>query len=157
MKMFVVDSLMNIFKILVSIFILGLTACSNEPEITLPKVAQVGVGSAENIIKAADLHPVKMIDSTDSRDAVKKIYKFDGVFNQLEFSKNYISITWFQHNKTSLDKAVRLGMATLGKDAGYFIHKIDIQGQHADYSIQGHRISNSTCISKLCAITIQRN
>ncbi|EHU1747766.1 hypothetical protein A1E80_RS10660 [Acinetobacter baumannii] len=148
---------MNRLKILASILFLGIASCSNESEITLPNVSQAGVGSAENIIKAAELQPIKIIDSTDSRDAVKKIYQFDGVFNQLEFSKNYILISWFQHNKTSLDKAVRLGIATLGNDAGYFIHKVDIQGEHTDYSIQGHRISNSTCISKLCAITIQRN
>ncbi|EHU1449074.1 hypothetical protein ACUVW2_002589 [Acinetobacter baumannii] len=144
-------------KILMLLSTIGLSSYSNCAEINLPKIPQVGVSNAVGIIKASGLKPVKTIDSTDSREAAKKIYKFDGVFNQLEFSKNYISITWFQHNKTSLDKAVRLGMATLGKDAGYFIHKVDIQGQHTDYSIQGHRIINSTCISKLCAITIQRN
>lgn len=156
-KMFVVDSLMNIFKILVSILILGLTACSNEQEITLPKVAQVGVGSAENIIKAADLQPVKMIDSTDSRDAVKKIYQFEGIQTQLEFSENYILIAWYQHDKASLDKAVRLGMATLGDEVGYFIYKVDLQGEHNEYSVNGHLISDSKCISSLCMIKIHKN
>lgn len=144
-------------KLIASILILGLTSCSNEPEITLPNVAQVGVGSAENIIKAADLQPVKMIDSTDSRDAVKKIYQFEGIQTQLEFSENYILIAWHQHDKASLDKAVRLGMATLGNDAGYFIHKVDIQGEHTEYSIQGYKLVQNECVSKLCFVKIQKN
>ncbi|MCO9132757.1 hypothetical protein KNR19_14950 [Acinetobacter baumannii] len=148
---------MNKILLFSLILISGIAGCSNEPEIILPKVSQVGVEKAENIIKEAALQPIKTIDSTDSRDNTMKIYQFDGVHTQLEFSENYILISWHQHDKASIDKAVRLGMATLGDDAGYFIHKVDIQGQHTDYSIQGHRIINSTCISKLCAITIQRN
>ena len=53
------NSSRNLFLILLGLVTLGLMACSNEPEITLPKVAQVGVGSAENIIKASSLQPVK--------------------------------------------------------------------------------------------------
>ncbi|HFX6350247.1 TPA: hypothetical protein ACIFDI_001113 [Acinetobacter baumannii] len=147
----------NLFLILLGLVTLGLMACSNEPEITLPKVAQVGVGSAENIIKASSLQPVKMIDSTDSRDAVKKIYQFDGIHTQLEFSENYILIAWHQHDKASLDKAVRLGMATLGDEVGYFIYKVDLQGEHTEYSVNGHLISDSKCISSLCMIKIHKN
>ncbi|MFW1665072.1 hypothetical protein [Acinetobacter ursingii] len=144
-------------KIFILLSGIGLSFYSNCAEINLPKIPKVGVSNAVEIINASGLKPVKIVDGLDTKGSAKKIYKFDGVFNQLEFSKSYISITWFQHNKASLDKAVRLGMATLGNDAGYFIHKVDIQGQHTDYSIQGHRISNITCISKLCAIKIQRN
>ncbi len=135
----------------------GIAGCSNEPEITLPNVSKVGVGSAENIIKAADLQTVKMIDSTDSRDAVKKIYQFDGIQTQLEFSENYILIAWHQHDKASLDKAVRLGMAALGDEVGYFIYKVDLQGEHTEYSVNGHLISDIKCISSLCMIKIHKN
>lgn len=155
-KMYVVDSIMNRLKILASILFLGIASCSNESEITLPNVSQAGVGSAENIIKAANLQTVQMIDSMDSRDAVKKIYQFDGIHTQLEFSENYILISWHQHDKASLDKAIRLGMATLGNDAGYFIHKVDIQGEHTEYSIQGHKLMQNVCVSEFCTIKIEK-
>ncbi|MFY0112124.1 hypothetical protein ABTU74_20015 [Acinetobacter baumannii] len=142
---------MNKIILLSLVLLTGLAGCSNGPEITLPQVSPVGVANAEKIIKAAELQPVK---TTDSSDDTKKIYQFDGLNTQLEFSENFILIAWQQHDKASLDKAVRLGMATLGDEAGYFIHKVDLQGEHTDYSIQGHMISNNTCISNLCTIKI---
>ena len=143
-------------KILIFLGILGISFNSFSAEINLPKVSQTGMKNAETIIKGSTLRPLKISNGSDSSGASKKIYKFDGIFNQLEFSQNYILITWYQNDKASLDKAVRLGMASLGKDAGYFIHRVNLNGEHTDYSIQGHKIINSTCISKLCSIKIMK-
>jgi len=143
-------------KIIFSVFTGLLIGCSSEPEIKLPDVKQVGMGSADKMIQAAGLKPVEKITSTDSKNDPKQIYKFDGVFTQLEHSKNFVTIAWHQNDNDSLDKAVRLGIASLGNDAGYFIHKVDLNGQHTEYSIAGHKIDNNTCISKLCSIRIMQ-
>lgn len=130
--------------------------CSSEPEITLPNVEQVGMNDANAILKAIHDNPIQVIDSTDSRDAVKKIYKFDNLFSQLELSSNFALISWKHKDETSLNRAVKLGIATLGNDAGYFIHRVDLNGEHTDYSIKGHKIMNNMCISEICTIKIEK-
>jgi len=71
-------------------------------------------------------------------------------------SSNYALVAWQQNNDASLKRAVKMGMALLGNDAGYFIHRVNMNGEHADYSIQGHKIVNNTCISELCMIKIEK-
>ncbi|MEG8266483.1 hypothetical protein MKR65_05580 [Acinetobacter baumannii] len=65
-------------------------------------------------------------------------------------------ITWQQNDDVSLNRAVKMSMALLGTDAGYFIHRINMNGEHSDYSIQGHKITNNACISKLCTIKVEK-
>ncbi|MEX7479186.1 hypothetical protein AB0861_023945 [Acinetobacter baumannii] len=133
-----------------------LTGCSSEPEITLPNINEVGLNDEQAIIQSIGEQPEKVIDSTDSKDDPKKIYVFNGTYSQLELSSNYALIAWQQNNEASLNRAVKMGMALLGKDAGYYIHNVDMNGQHTDYSIQGHKIINNTCISELCMIKIEK-
>jgi len=133
-----------------------LTGCSDEPEIKLPDVKQVGFNDDNAVIQSIGEQPEKVVDSTDSKDDAKKIYIFDGAYSQLELSSNYASIAWQQNNDTSLNRAVKMGMALLGNDAGYFIHRVNMNGEHSDYSIQGHKIVNNTCISELCMIEIEK-
>lgn len=133
-----------------------LTGCSGEPEITLPDIKQVGLNDDNAVIQSIGEQPEKVVDSTDSKDDAKKIYIFDGAYSQLELSSNYASIAWQQNNDTSLNRAVKMGMALLGNDAGYFIHRVNMNGEHSDYSIQGHKIVNNTCISELCMIEIEK-
>ncbi|BFM55039.1 TPA: hypothetical protein ACSIYC_001418 [Acinetobacter baumannii] len=130
-----------------------LTGCSGEPEITLPDVKQVGLNDDNTVIQSIGEQPKKVIDS--NADA-KKIYIFDGAYSQLELSSNYALVAWQQNNDASLKRAVKMGMALLGNDAGYFIHRVNMNGEHADYSIQGHKIVNNTCISELCMIKIEK-
>ncbi len=139
--------------VLSSLFVVG---CSSEPEITLPNVEQVGMSDADAILKAIQDEPIQVIDSTDSKDAIKKIYKFDNTFSQLELSSNFALISWKQHDEISLNRAVKIGMAVLGNDAGYFINRVDLNGEHSDYSIQGHKIMNNICISEICTIKIEK-
>lgn len=133
-----------------------LTGCSGEPEITLPDVKQVGLNDDNAVIQSIGEQPKKVVDSTDSKDDAKKIYIFDGAYSQLELSSNYALISWQQNNDVSLNRAVKMGMALLGNDAGYFIHRVNMNGEHTDYSIQGHTIINNTCISELCMIKIEK-
>ncbi|ELY5686752.1 hypothetical protein ACTZ9G_000094 [Acinetobacter baumannii] len=130
-----------------------LTGCSGEPEITLPDVKQVGLNDDNAVIQSIGEQPKKVIDSNDD---AKKIYIFDGAYSQLELSSNYALVAWQQNNDASLKRAVKMGMALLGNDAGYFIHRVNMNGEHADYSIQGHKIVNNTCISELCMIKIEK-
>ncbi|ELY8399251.1 hypothetical protein SOQ78_001248 [Acinetobacter baumannii] len=130
-----------------------LTGCSGEPEITLPDVKQVGLNDDNAVIQSIGEQPKKVIDSNDE---AKKIYIFDGAYSQLELSSNYALVAWQQNNDASLKRAVKMGMALLGNDAGYFIHRVNMNGEHADYSIQGHKIVNNTCISELCMIKIEK-
>lgn len=143
-------------KKLVLIFALFITGCSGEPEITLPDVKQVDMNDADAIIQSIGEKPIQVIDSTDSRDATKKIYKFDHAFSQLELSPNFALISWKQHDDISLNRAVKMGMAALGNDAGYLIHRVDLNGEHTEYSIQGHKIINNSCVSELCMIKIEK-
>ncbi|MCO8062364.1 hypothetical protein [Acinetobacter lwoffii] len=133
-----------------------LTGCSGEPEITLPDVKQVGLNDDNAVIQSIGEQPKKVVDSTDSKDDAKKIYIFDGAYSQLESSSNYALIAWQQNNDNSLNRAVKMGIALLGNDAGYFIHRVNMNDEHADYSIQGHKIVNNTCISELCMIKIEK-
>ena len=133
------------------IFLIG---CSGEPEITLPDIKQVGLNDDNAVIQSIGDQPKQVTDSTDSKDAAKKIYVFEQGYSQLEMSQNYALITWKHNDETSLNRAVKIGMALLGKDTGYFIHRVNINGEHTDYSIQGHKIVNNTCISELCMIKI---
>lgn len=136
-----------------------LTGCSGEPEIKLPDVNQVGLNDDNAVIQSIGEQPNKVVDSTDSTDSkgdVKKIYIFDGAYSQLELSSNYALIAWQQNNNESLDRAVKMGMALLGSEAGYFIHRVNMNGEHTDYSIQGHKIINNTCASELCMIKIEK-
>ncbi|MCO8043611.1 hypothetical protein OC498_08830 [Acinetobacter bohemicus] len=130
-----------------------LTGCSDEPEITLPDVEQVGLDDDNAVIQSIGEQPKKVVDS---KDDAKKIYIFDGAYSQLELSSNYALVAWQQNNDASLKRAVKMGMALLGNDAGYFIHRVNMNGEHADYSIQGHKIVNNTCISELCMIKIEK-
>ena len=130
-----------------------LMGCSGEPEITLPDVKQVGLNDDNAVIQSIGEQPKKVIDSNDD---AKKIYIFDGAYSQLELSSNYALVAWQQNNDASLKRAVKMGMALLGNDAGYFIHRVNMNGEHADYSIQGHKIVNNTCISELCMIKIEK-
>ncbi|HHX5415051.1 TPA: hypothetical protein ACVEXK_000374 [Acinetobacter baumannii] len=130
-----------------------LTGCSGEPEITLPDVKQVGLNDDNAVIQSIGEQPKKVIDSNDD---AKKIYIFDGAYSQLELSSNYALVAWQQNNDASLKRAVKMGMALLGNDAGYFIHRVNMNGEHADYSIQGHKIVNNTCKSELCMIKIEK-
>ena len=114
------------------------------------------MNDADAIIQSIGVKPLQVIDSTDSRDAAKKIYKFDNGFSQLELSSNFALISWKQHDEVSLNRAVKMGMAALGNDAGYFIHRVDLNGEHTEYSIQGHKIINNSCVSELCMIKIEK-
>ena len=143
-------------KKLALIFALFITGCSGEPEITLPDVKQVDMNDADAIIQSIGEKPIQVIDSTDSRDATKKIYKFDHAFSQLELSPNFALISWKQHDEVSLNRAVKMGMAALGNDAGYLIHRVDLNGEHTEYIIQGHKIINNSCVSELCMIKIEK-
>ena len=97
-------------KKLALIFALFITGCSGEPEITLPDVKQVDMNDADAIIQSIGEKQIQVIDSTDSRDATKKIYKFDHAFSQLELSPNFALISWKQHDDISLNRAVKMGM-----------------------------------------------
>lgn len=143
-------------KIILSLFIGLLIGCSGEPEIKLPDINQVGMDDVYKIIQSSGLKPLQQIKSTDSRDSEKQIYKFDQVYTQLEYSKNFVLIAWRHHEQASIDKAVRLGIASLGNDAGYFIHRVDLNGEHTDYSIGGHKITQNSCVKELCMIKINR-
>ena len=141
-----------------SVFLLFyfISGCSNEPEITLPIMAQVGMNDADNIINSIGDIPVQIKDSTDTTGGAKKIYIFDKAHSQLELSQKYALITWKHNNEFSLNRAVKMGIALLGNDAGYFIHRVDLNGEHTEYSIQGHKITNNICISNLCSIKIEK-
>lgn len=143
-------------KYLLLVSSLLFVGCSSEPEITLPNVEQVGMNDADAIFKAIHDKPIQVIESTDSSNTAKKIYKFDRAFSQLELSSNFALISWKHNDETSLNRAVKIGMAALGNDAGYFIHRVDLNGEHTDYSIQGHKIMNNTCISEICTIKIEK-
>lgn len=143
----------NIMKKYILALGIILTGCSDEPEITLPDVEQVGLDDDNAVIQSIGEQPKKVVDS---KDDAKKIYIFDGAYSQLELSSNYALVAWQQNNDASLKRAVKMGMALLGNDAGYFIHRVNMNGEHADYSIQGHKIVNNTCISELCMIKIEK-
>ena len=143
----------NIMKKYILALGIILTGCSDEPEITLPDVEQVGLDDDNAVIQSIGEQPKKVVDS---KDDAKKIYIFDGAYSQLELSSNYALIAWQQNNDISLNRAVKMGMALLGNDAGYFIHRVNMNGEHTDYSIHGHRITNNTCISELCTIKIEK-
>lgn len=141
-------------KYLLPLFFLSLLGCSNEPEISLPIVEKVDVNNDERLLLALG-KPKKVIESTDSLDAPKKIYQFDDL-SQAELSKNYILLSWQRHNKASMDRAVIGAMSALGDEGGYFIHEVDRLGQVDKRSINGHDLVNNMCISESCMVKITR-
>lgn len=140
--------------LVISILAFSILGCSNEPEIVLPKVKQINIQDDEQIIQIIG-KPSSIIDSTDSLDQPKKIYKYD-IFSQVELSKNYLLISWKQHDKASVDRAVVIAMSALGKDGGYFIHEVDRLGNVDKRPINGHDVVNNLCTSDMCMIKITR-
>ena len=65
----------NIMKKYILALGIILTGCSDEPEITLPDVEQVGLDDDNAVIQSIGEQPKKVVDS---KDDAKQIYIFDG-------------------------------------------------------------------------------
>lgn len=141
--------------LIISTLTFNILGCSNEPEIVLPDVKQVDIKSDQQIIDQAISKNYSLLEGADSLDSPSKIYKYDHA-SQVELSKNYILISWQQHDQTSMDRAIVVAMSALGKDGGFFIHELDRLGKVDKRPINGHEVVNSFCVSESCMIKITR-
>ncbi|WAU72970.1 MULTISPECIES: hypothetical protein [unclassified Acinetobacter] len=126
---------------------------------------QVDIHSDKEIINSAGVPVLKTIDSTDSNNKPKKIYKFADFGTQLELSKDEIIIGWIVANDTESAKvksaesvriAQRLANSLLGDEAVQLVDKVTAGGDGETVTLKGYRASVSNCIGGMCVLKIDR-
>lgn len=146
----------------------GLFACTSEnttveQQSSFPSAPLIDIKNDKLLVESAKVAVVDTSQSTDSENKPKTIYQFDKMFSQIEISENQIIITWLNSNesesmkKRSLESQqnARNILTAIFGTAGEKLVSLE-STSNGQQTLAGLNITNVSCVSGLCSITIYR-